>query len=589
MGILEPSVFQHSVREFHDGHGHDLHGRPSAQIRGLQIASLTLASISVVFAIFSHCWFLRMKRSFRHDLIMLLIQSDLLKALWLMIFPIYELVNGPVKSSSAFCQASGFFLTLGIEASDVAVLLIAIHTGLYIFRGGSGLYPYRRYAYTGFIVTPLFLTFLAFINKPAFVNTGEFCYLPTKPDWSRQALSWVPRYIIFVAILLTYGYIYIYVTGLMNKFSAVGKSRDAEYRNLGRRRLRRKGTSTLPQTPQISYHGLIPSTPLSEASSYGRAGRQDSVSTLGSVYLSQETRRQSLVVDDGLDIGTIEQGVEWNIPNFSRPRASTYNCDMLELDPRNIATKQDQTTIKTPPQSHTGSPEPSPTSSISITKLAQNSKPERSFWTRSRTTSSAVRSRSTSLPNILAMLRSGPRSSVSSTSTALPPPLFESTGMTETRTKIRRQLRQLFIYPLVYLAVWFIPFVSHIKGEDSNGSPHVLAMVSLLSLCFQGTANALVFSVKEKPWRHPGRHTKGCHWRSWSKYNGQEYVNPNVGRTREEMLVDGRIARRRRDEELAERQLQHLTRRRTNRDWWECLQDSVDDLEDLNHLVERAT
>lgn len=48
---------------------------------------------------------------------MLLIQSDMFKALWFMIYPIVTFVSGPVLSSSTFCQVNGFFLAVGIEAS----------------------------------------------------------------------------------------------------------------------------------------------------------------------------------------------------------------------------------------------------------------------------------------------------------------------------------------------------------------------------------------------------------------------------------------------------------------------------------------
>ncbi len=52
-----------------------------------------------------------------NSLIMLLIQSDMFKALWFMLYPIVVFVNGPVKDTSAFCQVNGFMISLGIEAS----------------------------------------------------------------------------------------------------------------------------------------------------------------------------------------------------------------------------------------------------------------------------------------------------------------------------------------------------------------------------------------------------------------------------------------------------------------------------------------
>ena len=48
---------------------------------------------------------------------MLLIQSDMFKALWFMVYPIVTFVTGHVDSHSTFCQVNGFFLAVGIEAS----------------------------------------------------------------------------------------------------------------------------------------------------------------------------------------------------------------------------------------------------------------------------------------------------------------------------------------------------------------------------------------------------------------------------------------------------------------------------------------
>lgn len=48
---------------------------------------------------------------------MLLIQSDMFKALWFMLYPVVVFTTGPVASESTFCQVNGFFLALGIEAS----------------------------------------------------------------------------------------------------------------------------------------------------------------------------------------------------------------------------------------------------------------------------------------------------------------------------------------------------------------------------------------------------------------------------------------------------------------------------------------
>ena len=52
---------------------------------------------------------------------MLLIYSDMFKAAWYLIYPAIALAQGPIPSSSAFCQASGFFLALALEASGIGL------------------------------------------------------------------------------------------------------------------------------------------------------------------------------------------------------------------------------------------------------------------------------------------------------------------------------------------------------------------------------------------------------------------------------------------------------------------------------------
>jgi G protein-coupled receptor GPR1 len=139
-----------------------------------------------------------------------------LKAVWYFVFPLVVFVGGPVSSTSNFCQASGFLLAFAIEASDMAILLIALHSTLCILRsdstiGASGLYRYRNWIYPMWLGPPLLAASLAFINnEEAYTVAGTFCYLPKRPFWYRLALSWVPRYLIISLILIMYVWIYIY-------------------------------------------------------------------------------------------------------------------------------------------------------------------------------------------------------------------------------------------------------------------------------------------------------------------------------------------------------------------------------------------
>ena len=48
---------------------------------------------------------------------MILIVSDASKSVWYLIFPAVVFFQGTIKDSSSFCQATGFFVALGIQAT----------------------------------------------------------------------------------------------------------------------------------------------------------------------------------------------------------------------------------------------------------------------------------------------------------------------------------------------------------------------------------------------------------------------------------------------------------------------------------------
>ncbi|KAF2708887.1 hypothetical protein K504DRAFT_502898 [Pleomassaria siparia CBS 279.74] len=78
-------------------------------------------------------WFCQMERRFRHRLIMLLIYGDLIMASWLFIFALISIARG----------------TYGMETSDFAVLVIAVHSAIQVFRpsllsSSNVLYPWRH-------------------------------------------------------------------------------------------------------------------------------------------------------------------------------------------------------------------------------------------------------------------------------------------------------------------------------------------------------------------------------------------------------------------------------------------------------------
>ncbi len=164
-----------------------------------------------------------------------------------MVFPLVSFTTGYVRSSSPFCQISGFLLAVSFEACDVAVLLIVVHSALFVvFRnrpgGENGLYPYRRVVYAVAAAFPLLMASLAFVGgMPAYHNTGQSCYLSVTDGWYREYLSWVPRYAIFASIVVLKVATYGYVRAKMGQYSR--RSSGAE-------------NSKPPPTPPLACNGL---------------------------------------------------------------------------------------------------------------------------------------------------------------------------------------------------------------------------------------------------------------------------------------------------------------------------------------------
>ncbi|MBE3046238.1 hypothetical protein IMZ48_27615 [Candidatus Bathyarchaeota archaeon] len=491
---------------------------------------------------------------------MLLMHSDMLKALWFMIFPVVDYIHGPIASKSTFCQVSGFFLAVGIEASDIAVLLIAIHTALYIFRpkqpnGKNGLYPYRRWAYGAYVLFPFLMASLAFIHEPRpYANVGEFCYLPLKPSWPRAALSWVPRFFILVIILFIYISIYCYVSSLMKHFSRQDPTTAAQSPKLD---AQQPGDSGLPAAPRPVYQSATPS----RRGSHDVRDRRNSVSTLTSVDFDLgQAQYESLPYGSGHEDQSQPQW-KWmdklsaDSPFSGHPHdpAASYEnlCDVEFAPPPPSASAQGQ----------------SPQESAASTKQDPAALPFRRPSLQPSNTSQPSSGPSHTLRN------DDRRPSCCSTTSTMPPD-GDLPPMADTRHKVRQQLRLLFIYPLVYTIIWIVPFVSHVLTwpDEEDEVPYPIAVVALVSVCIQGAANSVLFSVWEKPWRH----VRGDNVAGFRVGKGAL-----VGRTREEMMVDGRIARVRLEVEMEERRRRETAAKRGSRHWWDLFDAESGDDEEL--------
>ncbi|KAL2020459.1 hypothetical protein VTK56DRAFT_8425 [Thermocarpiscus australiensis] len=317
--------------------------RSQRMVYVLTILSLAFASVSVLSTLPTLYWFVKMRRSFRHELILLLIQSDFLESMAFVIFPIVSLILGNVQSDSAFCQLSGFALAVGIQSSDIAVLLIALHSAMYIFRPRSGLYPYRQLAYSLFYLFPVTTASLAFINGNGYENVGHYCYLRTDTRWGRLSLSWIPRYVICATIAIVYAYIYVYIRKRMGGY----RRRHTEAMHQPELP---KGSRNVPPTPRICCHGLIPSTPTSRRTSETDYAAKDRQAPSSSINPSKSRNGKTATA------GPMSP-IQWNWTGFARGQSSEDSRRSVDTPVDPLSPKP--VPISSPPAAHTHQPHPS--------------------------------------------------------------------------------------------------------------------------------------------------------------------------------------------------------------------------------------
>lgn len=540
---------------------------------------------------------------------MILILSDLFKALWFMVYGIAALLPGTIQSASTFCQVSGFFTASGIELSgerdclsllppeltiiDFSVLMIAIHNALYIFNppaaiGEGGLYPYRYFAYALLVALPLLMAGLAFINRDgAYLSGGASCQLPVRPFWYRLALSWIPRYLIFLTILGIDTAIYIYIkykfAGLANAPKSSReriRSHDSTKRRGERQQQRRASRRfSLPPTPPLAYNGLIPETrTTSEVSQEG-----------------QDNSKSNQPQDWPTKIGGGPSMLKWtrlHIP-FQAPMAASW-------PKRPISTQINNTDIVVTTDSALETPLVKSSPDL-LTPISGISSSTLTSWT---TFVAQFSSRPASKIDALSFLRSHEHNGSDPCTASVPfsqLELMNSRGenlnelyLMETRNKIRKQLRFLFIYPVAYMAMWILPFASHaLQYNDyyAANPPFILNALVTIIMTAQSAVDCWIFNVKEKPWRLAAKNNGG----QWFLCNLKSERRPlnrfhsSGGKCTAAMAAEATFAYRRRDEEIAARASEMSdvgSSERRERSWWDELEDSDEGLSPLVGSVE---
>ncbi|KAK5048895.1 hypothetical protein LTR84_005315 [Exophiala bonariae] len=445
-----------------------------SQNLAIHVIALVASSVSLVTVLVGLRWFLLMRRSFRHRLIMHLILSDTFKAIWYFVFSVVTFTVGPVHSTSSFCQASGFFLHFSMEACDMAIFIIALHSILCIARpnsgvGGIGLYPYRNWIYPLWLCPPLLATGLAFVDTPRpYVTAGTFCFLPKRPFWYRLALSWVPRYIIIIIILAMYVWIYIYIHVKLRGFE-----------NLGEIVSSCDSTSDLRDESQSRSDSQHPGRYVEKDSSEPNLLRAPGVVSASASASEVQKGSSALNQSNSLPLQP------WENMTFATTRYSPG--EIFSQVPRDVPSG---------PSSRYGSSWSGETRFPSVSGSTVNTKLGSSCNTSAR-------------PSTVPESSPGDSEAQNTSSQEkVPQGITVGNGgndqLKQTRIAIRKQLRYLFIYPLVYIIMWSFPFASHALTYNNYYVMHPvywLAVMQTLMLCLQAGVDSIIFSWMERPWR----------------------------------------------------------------------------------------
>lgn len=387
----------------------------------------------------------------------------------------------------------GAYSIISDRGLDMAILFISLHTMLQIFPpknsifGHDGLYRVHKWVFAAWILVPCFDASLAFINPHgAYQAQGAWCWLPVRPFWYRLALGWAPRYLIWIFVMAVAIRIYSHVG---YEFRVFGEARDrsssvdmtaqssverAAIANLSRQHQSHTTTDHHDDDDNVAPDNVSVYQPVSkhhsppESSKHlpFNAGRRHSLPAWRTPFGGGAHTPPGHVLEDAL------------------PALSSSSNPPSRRGSRQIAPGIFAEDFLAPP----GFDSVHPRGSVStVGSLAR---------------SMTAGSMDQQLPPIAEA-----RPSQSTKWSSAPTNLADS-ALQQRRRAIQRQLRILFIYPVVYLVLWLIPFVAHcFQYSDYYAQNPIFALSALSSFCqtFMGFADVCVFCWRERPWHHiPG-------------------------------------------------------------------------------------
>lgn len=349
---------------------------------------------------------------------------------------------------------------------------MAVHSALQIFRPAArgmsdGLYEHRKYIFAGGFILPAIMSALAFVNPDeAYESLGAFCQLPIRPFWYRLALSWIPRYLIAFTILSLAGAIYAYVGCEFRSYANLSQSM---------------------QTPMTTTLGL------SHVDGDLEAGAQAHIETVSCV--SDQSRRASSIAHDIVAAQRKDPAVVFGQTTYAPSKAKEKHFDCTQSLPGSSTKLPSTRPISVRP-------------SLFVIPSGYAVKLSRSTIDLQGPLSPLTQPTDNPLANVVTEppLAEAADSPKEEQPAPRPPSPISPTErhMKRQRRRIHRQLRLMFIYPLVYVLMWLVPFIQHIMNYNDFYANHPLLFTRLgqtICLASMGFVDCFIFSLREKPWR----------------------------------------------------------------------------------------
>lgn len=352
--------------------------------------------------------------------------------------------------------------------------------------GHDGLYRVRHWVVGAFVVFPNLSAGLAFINpRNAYMAQGAFCSIPLRPYWYRLGLFWIPRYLVWIYIVYVAFRIYRHVGSEFRIFGQE-KASDSSVDMPGQSSVNR-AQSLARRQEQLRRHSRQWSSPNTSQA------RHESVNERiapDDTSVSPKTSARSSRRDSNAS-------EPWNASH--RHSTPNWTSDLNDFGFDKGSTPPVSASV---PTSRRGSRQ--------ITAIGNF--PGLEMWSMSQQRQGSVASISTRKSSLalsavatLARIDEG-----NGTPTDLPSSPRQAAGvaMKQRRRAIQRQLRLLFIYPVVYMILWMIPFVVNIMNYTDYYAQHpvyALQILQVFTLTAMTHVDVVVFCWRERPWKHiPG-------------------------------------------------------------------------------------